>query len=228
MPVPVKTLSSNQTNSPTLTGQLGRLQSVLNAVLSDGFNPQDITAITVGTNTATVTTQDPHGYNHGDTIIISGANEAVFNDEFAIDDVVTEYVFTFKVITAETEATGTLSCKIAPLGWEKTEGANISAFRSLDQEATGIYLTCSNQTESVPSRVNMYMSLEKPNPFTAELFPPPPYMTTTVNTSVDYTSAPRRWLIVGTSKCFYLYIEYGTIGRLIPYFFGDIKKIWAR
>lgn len=101
-----------------MTGQAGAAVSFFNAILVDGFNPKTPTALaqTDGVATATCTA---HGYEPGDVVAISGANEAAWNDEFRVVTAATNS-FTFAIASnAPSPATGTFAAKIAPLGWTR-------------------------------------------------------------------------------------------------------------
>ncbi len=223
MGVPIKVISYDQTNAPQLTGEVGKLDAILYAVLVTGFNTQAISSLTVTSNVATVATSAPHGYQVYDTILISGANESVFNAEFTIDSVPTSTSFTFAITTTTTPATGSLSCKIAPLGWLRSfSGTNISVYRMNDVVSTGLYLRV-DDTGAKSTLVNMYESMS-----TIDVGIGKSQDTWWAKSSVANT-ATHQWYLVGNSKCFYLMTEinvsypYG----LSIYFFGDIVSFRA-
>lgn len=217
MGVPIKVISYDQTNAPQLTGEVGKLDAILYAALVTGFNTQTISSITVTSNVATVVTSAPHGYQVYDTILISGANESVFNNEFTIDSIPTSTSFTFAITTTTTLATGSISCKIAPLGWLRSfSGTNISVYRMSDVVSTRLYLRV-DDTGAKSTQVNMYETMS-----TVDVGTGKSQDTWWAKSSVAST-ATHQWFIVGTSKCFYLMTE---INLLYPiglsiYFFGD-------
>lgn len=118
MPISVKRYYSGMPGAPSLTGVAGSLISLLNAVLIDGFNAKSISSASQSGGVATVTTSAAHMYQPQDVIVISGANESVWNDEFRITSV-SATDFTFAINATAPIPTGTLSVKIAPLGWSK-------------------------------------------------------------------------------------------------------------
>lgn len=118
MPVPVKRYFSTQAGAPALTGQIGSAVSFFNALLVDGFNPKVPTALAHVAGVATATCA-AHGYEPGDVVALSGANEVVWNDEFRVVTAATNS-FTFAIASnAPSPATGTFAAKIAPLGWTR-------------------------------------------------------------------------------------------------------------
>lgn len=223
MGVPIKVISYDQTNAPQLTGEVGKLDAILYAALVTGFNPQTISSLTVTSNVATVATSAPHGYQVYDTILISGANESVFNDEFTIDSVPTSTSFTFAITTTTTPATGSISCKIAPLGWLRSfSGTNISVYKMNDIVSTGLYLRV-DDTGAKSTLVNMYESMS-----TIDVGIGKSQDTWWAKSSVANT-ATHQWYLVGNSKCFYLMTEINLaypIGLSI-YFFGDTTSFRA-
>ena len=223
MGVPVKVISYDQTNAPQLTGEVGKLDAILYAALVTGFNTQTISSITVTSNVATVTTSAPHGYQVYDTILISGANESVFNNEFTIDSIPTSTSFTFAITTTTTPATGSISCKIAPLGWLRSfSGTNISVYKINDVMSTGLYLRV-DDTGAKSTQVNMYETMATVDTGTGKSQDTWWAKSSLANTAIH------QWYIVGSSKSFYLMTEINLgypIGLSI-YFFGDTVSFRA-
>lgn len=129
MPISVKRYYSGMTGAPTLSGTAGALIALLDACLKDGFNVKAPTGATQTSGTATLSFSSSHGYAPGDVIALSGANESAWNDEFLVLTTTTNSL-TFAIGAGTTSpATGTLSCKIAPLGWTKPfSGTNKGAY----------------------------------------------------------------------------------------------------
>lgn len=129
MPISVKRYYSGMTGAPTLSGTAGALIALLDACLKDGFNVKAPTGATQTSGTATLSFSASHGYAPGDVIALSGANESAWNDEFLVLTTTTNSL-TFAIGAGTTSpATGTLSCKIAPLGWTKLfSGTNKGAY----------------------------------------------------------------------------------------------------
>lgn len=218
MTVPIKIYSYDMVNAPALSGEINKLDAILNACLVTGFNSKSINSISVSNNIATATTSTSHGYQVYDTIVISGANENQFNDEFTIASVPSTTTFTFPLITNTSSATGTITCKIAPLGWSQafTNGSGKSVYHSTDINGTGLYLRV-DDTGARSTQVNMYETMA-----TVDVGTGKSQDTWWTKSSVANT-ATHQWYLVGNSKCFYLMTEvnvaypYG----LSIYFFGD-------
>lgn len=193
-------------------------------VLWHGYNSKNISSITVSSNVATVTTSTAHGYNQYDIVKISGANESIFNDDFEIASVPTTTTFTFNLTTALTSASGTITCKIAPLGWSQsfTSGSGKSVYHSNDVTGTGLYLRV-DDTGTKSTQVNMYETMT-----TVDVGTGKSQDTWWAKSSIANT-ATHQWYLVGNSKCFYLMTEVnlGYPYGLSNYFFGDTVSFRA-
>ncbi|MCL9828363.1 hypothetical protein M0F08_24595, partial [Ralstonia solanacearum] len=132
---------SNQTGAPQLSGQRGTLIAVLNACLCNGFNLRTLTAITRDGTVATATADAGHGFREDDIVLIAGANEAAYNGEHRIRKVSTN-AFQFDVAAdAATPATGIITAKIAPLGWDMLfSGEDKAVYRSRDVTSNRLFL----------------------------------------------------------------------------------------
>ncbi len=118
MPIASKRYHSAMIGAPTLSGTNGALIDVLDACLVNGFNSQSVSGATQSGGVATVTTSSAHNYAPLDVVAISGANEAVWNDEFRVLTA-SANSFTCAINASAPAATGTLTAKIAPLGWSR-------------------------------------------------------------------------------------------------------------
>ena len=207
---------SGQTSAPQMAGVLGYLIAILDAFLVTGFNQRSVTSITVESNIATITTSTAHGYEIGTVIALSGANEGVFNDDFEILTIPTTTSFTVGVVTALTAATGTLICKVAPLGWEKTfSGTNKAVYRSLDVTTNQFYLRV-DDTNTLYAAVTMYETMSNVDTGTGASTTKYWKKSTVANT----TAMP--WHSIGNKKVFYFFSDWYPSYPLQPsgYCFG--------
>jgi hypothetical protein len=118
----------------------GNLLAALDLFLYAGFNTQAVTSITRSGTVATVTTTGAHGFVSDQVIAISGAVESDYNGEFTIF-VTSTTTFTYTVANSPTTpATGTISSKAAPLGWNKPySGTNKAVYRSPNANSSQDY-----------------------------------------------------------------------------------------
>ena len=210
-----------QTSAPPMAGTVGYMISMLDAFLVTGFNSKNVSSISVTSNVATVTTSAAHGYELGNIIVFAGANESIFNDEFEILTIPSTTTFTFSITTALTSATGTMTCKVAPLGWEKTfSGTNKAVYRSLDLTTNQLYLRV-DDTNAQYSAVNIYETMTNVDTGTGA-------STTKYwkkSTTSDTTS--RSWYAIGNKKVFYLFSDWNPSSLLQPavYSFGWFQSL---
>jgi len=212
-------------DSITISGASGTEQTKLNgtwviASIASATTFTFVVSSSVATGTLTTTlgttVKNNHGFLIDDIVTISGANESVFNSDFKITNV-TSSTFTFNLTTAITDATGTISVKITPLGWEKTySGTNKAVYRSLDNTGTRLYLRV-DDTNAQYMTVNMYETMTNVDTGTGA---------STVYWKKSSTSdtTARAWQLIGNGKVFYWFIDWNAAtAPLQPngYAFGD-------
>ncbi len=130
----IKYFSSTQANTPTIGNNWGDLTNLLDALLVNGYNLKTVASITRSGSTATATVSAGHSYHVGAIVKIEGADQADYNGEFEVLSA-DSTTFTYEVSgSPASPATGTISAKIAPLGFEiyQTDGASKRAYRSQD------------------------------------------------------------------------------------------------
>jgi hypothetical protein len=141
----VKVYHSDQAGAPALSGTVGTLINVLDAVLVNGYNQVNVSSMTRSGSTVTVTCATPHGYENpsvrwwnrngvGNVCTIAGADQVEYNGDWPIS-YVSDTVFTFDIGTAtpDTPATGTLTTKRAGGGFSKVfADTNRGVYRSND------------------------------------------------------------------------------------------------
>lgn len=113
-------------------------------------------------------------------------------------------------------ATGTITCKISPLGWEKTfSGTNKAVYRSLDPTTNQLYLRV-DDTNTLYSAVNIYETMSDVDTGTGASVTKYWKKSTTANT----TSMP--WYAIGNKKTFYFFADWHPTYTLQPagYCFG--------
>ena len=147
--------SNLQTGAPQITNTAGGTLALLDACLVNGFNTQTISTLSVTSNVATATFATAHGFNVDDVIAISGANETQFNSNWNVKTVADATTLTFDITTADVTATGTISCKTAPLGWviAYTNGTNLRTYR---QPAGNRHYLISNDDGTNSLRYNFF------------------------------------------------------------------------
>ena len=117
----VKFYMFSNTNAPQLTNSWGCLIDVLDACLVNGFGTQTVATLTAVNDLCTVSFGSAHNFKQHQVIKITGASQAEFNGEFRILSVPDASSFTFQLESnaSTSTATGTISCSLPPLGWQK-------------------------------------------------------------------------------------------------------------
>lgn len=205
-----------QSSVPQMAGTAGYMVSILDAFLVTGFNTKNVSSISVTSNIATVTTSIAHDYEIGNIIVFSGANESIFNDEFEIVSIPSTTTFTFDITTALTAASGTITCKVAPLGWEKTfSGTNKAVYRSLDVTTNQFYLRV-DDTNTLYSAVTMYETMSSVDVGTGAS------ATKYWKKSIYSNTTSYPWHAIGNKKVFYFFSDWHPNYTLQPagYAFG--------
>lgn len=137
----VKFFTSKNNNAPQLLNVQGSMLALLDACLVSGIQVGTVGSLTANGTTATATFGMTHNLMKHQVIRISGANQAEFNGDFKIKQIVNTNTITFELNTAATvaNATGTINCMLTPLGFEKpfssttALGGGRAAFRSKDE-----------------------------------------------------------------------------------------------
>lgn len=128
----IKYFSSTHGNTPTLDNNWGDLTTLLDALLVNGFNPSTVTSLVKVGSTVTATTSGTHTYHVGAILILAGSLQPEYNIEVEVLSTTTT-TFTFSDAGLSwSGVTGTITTKIAPLGFEAafTDGSHKRAYRS--------------------------------------------------------------------------------------------------
>ena len=198
------------------------------------LNRIDVTSISVNSSVATVTVNRLHYYNINDVIVIDGAADSVFNNEFRITNVL-GLTFSFSISTVLTTTTTStlITVKNASLGWSKPfAGTNLAVYRSTDPTSSQHYLRVD---DSVAQFCYVWMCERMSNindiPYTSTKL-------TLTRSDRQYTanyslsiSSRKIWYIIGNTKSFYFLTSYYASGYInlfgYPwiYFFGDFNSV---
>jgi hypothetical protein len=220
--MPAYVFKHSDAGAPVLSGTAGALITVLDALLVNGYNSKTITITRSGaTATGNCTT---HGFVKDQRLLIAGADQTEYTGEFRIN-VTDANNFTFTVTgTPTTPATGTITAKVASLGWTKSyTGTNKAAYRQ--KSGTNQFYFRVDDTNAQNSQMRGYEAMTDvdtgTNPFpTIAQFALGSglyiYKSSTAN------STAREWKMWSNGKIFYLLTFSGaTAGRLNGTAFGD-------
>lgn len=130
----VKFITENMPGAPVLSGTAGALISVLDALLVTGFGLRTATSVTVAGGVATVTlASNAQNANLLHSVILVDGVAAPMADLNGEQRVTAAGTTTLQFATAVADgtATGTITVKSAPAGWEKLySGTNKAVYRS--------------------------------------------------------------------------------------------------
>lgn len=147
--IDIKYFTSSNVNAPQLNNTWGCMIDVLDACLINGFGTQTASSIVVSNKVATVTFSSPHGYKQFQVIEISNSSVVDLNNQFKILGI-TDTTLTFNVNTPNNEVTGSISVKLASLGWEKTyTGTQKAVYRAKDKVTNPYYFRVDNSVDPV-------------------------------------------------------------------------------
>lgn len=148
--------------APTLNGVAGSLIGLLEACLCTGFGLRSATSLVVSGGVATLTlASDAKNSNllHS-VILVDGVTGALtaLNGEQRVT-AVSSTELKFATAAADGTATGSITVKTAPAGWEKKfSGTNKAVFKSLSPEANTSYLWV-NDKGTTSANVRMYETM---------------------------------------------------------------------
>lgn len=223
MSTSVKWFHSGMPGAPVLSGTAGALLAVLDACLVDGFGLGTVDSIVISGGIATVTRGAGHSFEPQTVALLSGVSTPPgLNGEHKVLTT-TPTSYTFATTEANQTATGTITHKLAPAGWEKQfTGSNLRAYRSLDITGTRCVLRVDDTNAQSP-RVVGYESMTDINTGVGP-FPTPVQMGGGAYwiKSTSATGNVRSWIIFADSRAFSYSCAWDGSTRYGTYFFGDI------
>lgn len=159
----VKHFHSAMSGAPVLSGTAGSLIAVLDACLQDGFGLKAASGITVASGVATVTFANGHSFEPDTIALIAGATPGALNGEKVVLTTSTNTISFAAPGVPDGAATGSITAKLAPAGWEKAfSGTNAAVYRSLDPESTRMLLRVDDSSPT-NARVVGYESMSDAN-----------------------------------------------------------------
>jgi hypothetical protein len=221
----VKYFLSTMSGAPAISGSVGAGIGVLDACLINGFGSVTISSLVVSDGIATATVSTGHGFIDGVVVMISGATPAELNGETRLIYVsTTQFMFSAEGISNQT-ATGTISVKMAPLGWEKAfSGTNLAAYRGIDGDWVRPYLRI-DDTNTYPLYARLYESMsdintgDNPVPTEAQFA-----YGLNWKKSNTASTAVRAWAIIGDGRFFYFGVDTTGANRWSWYCTGALAQ----
>lgn len=230
--IPVKYMHSGMAGAPALNGTVGAMIAVLDACLINGFGLKTVDSLVVASNVATMTISTGHSFEVGSVSLISGVTGALsaLNGEWRVAATTTNTVTFDAPGIANGTAAGTITTKVAPLGWSKPYGTgNYAAYKSTDPAALGHYLRV-DDTDATNARVRGFETMSTIDNGTG------PYPTDTQISGGGYwrksstaDSTSRNWAVIGDGRLFYLWAvphdATSVTSQGTFYWFGDFNPV---
>lgn len=155
----VKHFYSAMAGAPTVSGTVGSLISALDACLVTGFGAKVVDSGTIAGGICRLNfASGVSAAKQEAVILISGASPAALNGEQKVTAVANGWV-EFKTDLPDGAVTGSISFKLAPLGWEKLfSKTDVAVYRPTDPASTRPYIRV-DDTNAAFARVQMYESM---------------------------------------------------------------------
>ena len=222
------TFDSSQPGAPVLSGTAGALRTLLKACLVDGFGAGAVATLTVSGGIATATYAGAHPFKVGYVAQFAGATPAGLNGNKVILSVTGTSVTFAAPGVPDGAATGTITSKAAPAGWQELfAGAltNVIALKPSVVEATGCVLRV-DDTGTINARVRAYEAMSDIStgvgmtPLESQaaggLWWPK---------SATANATARAWILVADARGFYLAVAPAGGDRYTLLFAGDIASL---
>lgn len=224
MTTKTKLISSLMPGAPALSGTPSAMLAVLEAALSTGFGLVSVTALSVTDGIATLTLPMGHSMIPNCVALIAGATPAGLNGEKRIISTSANSATFDATGSLNGAATGSITVKVAPLGWAKSfTGTNVASYKMTNAEGTGFTLRV-DDTSPTAARVRGYETMTDVATGTG-LFPalsqiPDAGLYWSKSATAD--STVRAWYVLGDSQGFALFVNnYGPASAFQSFYFGD-------
>lgn len=154
----VKRIHESMRGAPVLNGVAGSLIGLLDTFLVNGWGMATANSLSVSGGGATLTMPTGSEFEDHCVVLIAGATPAALNGEQRIATT-NGTTLTFPTTAADGPATGTITVKYAPCGWQKVfSGANLAVYRSQNVMGNRRFLRVQD-TGNVDARVIAYNNM---------------------------------------------------------------------
>ncbi len=225
----VKHFLSTMAGAPVLSGTVGSGIAWLDALLVNGFDTKTLSSLTVAGGVATAAFTGSHSAILDSVIAVAGVSGgpsgfAGLNGEQKVTGRPTANTLTFATALADGTYTGTITIKIAPLGFTKPfSKTNVAVYKSSDPASNGMFLRV-DDSNAQSMRVIGYELMTDVDTGTG-LFP----LTALINGGVYWhksvlaSAAAVGWALAGDGRTFYHSIRSGSSSSAA----NDIGSLWG-
>jgi hypothetical protein len=229
----MKFFYSGMFGAPVLNNSAGSLISLLDSCLVTGWGTKTATSTNISSGVCTIVYTGGSGAEVGTTINVSGATPVVLNGDQIVTAIGVNSV-SFATTAANQTATGTITFKMASLGFVKSfTGTNLAAYKSTALLSTQLFLRV-NDTAAKFARVVGFETMTAISTGTGN-FPTAAQVSGGLywpkSDGVDALS--RKWYLFGDESAFYLCLNpSNSTSPTTPsspfnsmvFFFGDINS----
>lgn len=125
----VKYINESMRGAPVLKRGAGTLIGLLDTFLVNGWGLETATSANISAGVCTINMAVGKDFEAGAVVLVAGATPAAINGEHRL--ITGGTTLTFALDEADATATGTITVKYAPCGWEKVyAGTNLAVYRS--------------------------------------------------------------------------------------------------
>ena len=155
----VKHAYSSMAGAPAISGTVGSLIGALDAFLVNGWGAKAVDSAVISNGVCRLSFASGKSAAEAHAVIaVAGATPSALNGEQKVTAVASSWV-EFKTDLPDGAVTGTISFKMAPLGWEKVfSGTNKAVYRQTDPASTRTYYRV-DDSNALYARVQMYESM---------------------------------------------------------------------
>lgn len=212
--------------APVMSGQAGSLIAILDACLVNGFGLKTVDSLAVSGGIATASISTGHSAVPHTVVLVSGATPAGLNGEKKVITTTTNTITFDATGISDQNATGTITLKLAPAGWEKAfSGTNLAAYKSANPSASGCFVRF-DDTGGQTATFRGYESMTDVSTGSG-IFPTDGQESGALlamkSTAADATA--RKWFVIANDKMAYIGLSrFGGVnaGRYAGIYFGDI------
>jgi len=214
---------SGMLNAPVLSGTAGALLAVLDACLVNGWGLASVDSLVVSGGVATATISAGHSADVDVVVQIAGATPAGLNGLKRVTLKTNQTVKFDATGIADGAATGSITLKVAPVGWVKEfTGTNVAAYHSGDPSSTQMRARVDDSATTY-ARIIGYETMSdldngtNPFPTTLQISGGGVW-----HKSEAAGATARPWQVYADEKAFYLVVSASAdAGTQRVYFFGD-------
>jgi len=212
--------------APVMSGQAGSLIAILDACLVNGFGLKTVDSLAVSGGIATATISTGHSAVPQTVVLISGATPAGLNGEKKVISTTTNTITFDATGISDQTATGTITLKLAPAGWEKAfSGTNLAAYKSANPSASGCFVRF-DDAGTTTATFRGYESMTDVSAGSG-IFPTAAQESGALlamkSTAADATA--RKWFVIANDKMAYVglsRLDGANAGCYAGIYFGDI------